>query len=104
MMSKQEHSHELETLNVARRWFPKRDGRHPSLKTLYRWTTRGVRGCRLRSVQVGGVRMTQRSWVEDFIHELTARSISGGADTTPSVAQRSRSRRIAARVLDAAGV
>lgn len=39
--------------------------------TLYRWAQRGVRGHRLESVLVGGVRMTTRRAIQAFIEKLS---------------------------------
>jgi hypothetical protein len=98
------NENDLLTLGEARSLVPRRRGKHPSLKTMYRWSSRGCRGVRLRTVQVGGSRMTCSTWVMTFLDELTARSIPGGAASTPTIAQRNQSRKNAEGVLDAAGV
>ena len=43
-----------------------------SVETVWRWCRRGVRhGVRLRSVVVGGRRLTTRRWLQEFIQALT---------------------------------
>ncbi len=42
----------------------------PSLATLYRWISRGVKGKRLQSVAIGGRRMIRRGDLERFLAEL----------------------------------
>lgn len=39
----------------------------PHLATLHRWTTRGVRGVRLKSVRAGHRVYTTEAWVQEFL-------------------------------------
>jgi len=47
------------------------DGRRLHISTIYRWTTAGVRGVRLETVQVGGTRCTSEDALQRFFNELT---------------------------------
>lgn len=63
--------------------------RAPSVPTLYRWTTTGVRGVRLRTWQVGSVRCTTRAAVEEFVGTLTElRDHQQPADRAPACVRR----------------
>ena len=63
---------ELLTLNQARLLFPcRRRGKRVDLSCLYRWTSKGVRGVVLESVQVGGTRCTSRKACARFIYRLS---------------------------------
>src|SRR5262249_11460286 len=61
------------TLSQAAKLIPgRRPGKAASLKTVWRYCTRGIRnGIRLQSKMVGGHRCTTRGWVEEFIDALT---------------------------------
>lgn len=59
-------------LRVTRRYFPGRDSNRISLKTLYRWATRGVRGAKLRTIRLGHQVCTCDAWVREFIEQLNA--------------------------------
>lgn len=61
---------------------PPRNGKRVHISTLYRWTTRGVRGVRLETLPLGGTLATSREALERFFAEL-ARVRSGGADDAP---------------------
>jgi hypothetical protein len=67
---------ELLTLNQARS-LPelRKNGQRVDLSTLYRWVTRGVRGVKLASVQIGGSRCTSREAVATFLKRLTEQSV-----------------------------
>lgn len=39
-----------------------------SPSTIFRWTHRGVRGRRLRTVLIGGRRFTTRDWLDQFLN------------------------------------
>jgi hypothetical protein len=69
MISLSEH---LLTLAAAARELPGSSGRgvHPS--TVWRWAQRGVRGVRLETILVGGVRYTSREALERFVRTMTA--------------------------------
>lgn len=61
---------ELLTFDQAAKLFPKPLHRN----TLHRWTRRGCQGIRLKSWIAGGVRVTSREAIEDFILARTTRS------------------------------
>lgn len=50
---------------------PSRAGRptHPS--TIFRWMTRGIRGCRLETIRLGGVLFTSVEALQRFADRLT---------------------------------
>jgi hypothetical protein len=50
-------------LSVAARIVPGR----PSIRTVWRWTTRGIGGHRLESIKVGGKRLTTERAIRDFL-------------------------------------
>lgn len=58
------------------------NGRRRHATTLYRWATRGRRGVVLRTRVIGGVRVTTRRWVEQFVRRVTR----AGARATDSQA------------------
>ncbi len=61
----------------------------PHVSSIWRWSTRGVRGIRLETVQVGGRRFTSREALERFIARTTA-----ARDEAAAVDYPSRKRRI----------
>ena len=77
-----------------------KDGHPIHIATLHRWRLRGVRGVRLRTWLVGGVRVTTESAVNEFLERLNNPGLPPDAPT-PS----GRAREIAAaeRELELAG-
>jgi hypothetical protein len=65
----------LRPLSEAAEWFPCRNGRKPTKKTLLRRVRQGARGVRLRAVLDGGRRHTRREWVEEFLQAQTEASL-----------------------------
>jgi hypothetical protein len=67
-----------------------RCGKRVHVATLFRWTSRGCRGVRLRFEQVGATRCTTREWLAEFFDALTRRSqpeeISTETRPTPATA------------------
>lgn len=61
------------TLVEAARLLPgRRPGKRISVDTLWRWCVRGLgNGIRLKSVLVGGQRLTTRTWLQEFIEART---------------------------------
>ena len=57
------------SLAESARYFPKR----PSTSSLWRWSTRGVRGVRLESFCIGGKRYTTEKAVGRFLSTLNLR-------------------------------
>jgi len=87
-------SEEIVSLNDATRLIPRRRrGALPHVSTLFRWSTHGVRGVVLETIQVGGTRCTSRQAIERFFAALTERS---GSPATPSAPTPSRLREIEA--------
>lgn len=56
---------DLIPIREASPFFP----RPPSHQTIWRWTTKGVRGVVLRSLVVGATRYTSREWIDEFIEQ-----------------------------------
>ena len=69
-------------------------GRPTSPSTVYRWATRGLHGCRLEAIRVGGRSFTSVEAVQRFAERLTAGSVAP-QHGTPS----SRRAELAAEVL-----
>lgn len=46
--------------------------KRPHLATVYRWTTRGLQGIVLESVQIGGKRYTSLEAIQRFIERLSS--------------------------------
>ena len=88
------------TLSVAAR-LPevKLNGRARAASTLWRWATRPRHGLKLQTVILGGVRVTSRQWVADYIENITS-AVDG---EVVSEAPRRRRDRVNAE-LDAAGL
>jgi hypothetical protein len=65
-------SETLVTLADAAKLLPRRRrGRKAHVSTLFRWTTIGVRGVLLESIQVGGTRCTSREALQRFFESLS---------------------------------
>ena len=50
----------------------RRAGKKPHVATLYRWSTRGVRGVTLETIQVGGTRCTSIEALQRFAEHLSS--------------------------------
>jgi len=61
----------------------RRRGKKPSVATLYRWATTGVRGVRLESIMVGGTRCTSIEAIQRFFDRLTEQRDQGRVTTHP---------------------
>lgn len=67
---------EIFTLTAAAKRLPRlRKGRpvHPS--TIWRWALTGIRGIRLETMMIGGVRVTSANALRQFIHALSERKL-----------------------------
>jgi hypothetical protein len=79
----------LLTLSQAARVRPLgRRGRPTHHSTVYRWISRGVRGCKLEAIRLGGTLYTSREALQRFGEALTAQttgghSANGGSDGAP---------------------
>jgi hypothetical protein len=96
------------TLTQAARLLPGRiPGRRLNVCTVWRWCMRGLRnGTRLRSVLVGGQRLTTRTWLQEFIEASTAEAEPERRIIPPirTPAQRRRASERAAEALEAQGI
>ena len=50
----------------------RRGKKRPHVSCIYRWCTRGLRGVKLESIQVGGTCCTSREALQRFFERLTA--------------------------------
>jgi hypothetical protein len=50
----------------------RRGGKKVNVATLYRWSTRGIRGVVLETIQIGGTRCTSAQALQRFFERLTA--------------------------------
>jgi len=85
----------------------RRAGRKAHVSCLYRWTTAGIRGVVLESVQVGGTRCMSREALARFVERLTEQAIPSSSlrvGLVRSVAERRRASERAARELDRLGI
>jgi hypothetical protein len=73
----------------------RRRGRKCHVSTLYRWSTVGVRGVVLESIQVGGTRCTSEEALQRFFEALSGvePNVVGGTDAARGPAYRSLDRR-----------
>lgn len=100
-------SEELLTLRQAARMLPStRGNKGPHVSTLYRWAQRGVRGCRLETIPVGGIRCTSVEALQRFFDALAAEREGAGGEAWASLPKgRQESRRTrTARILREAGI
>jgi hypothetical protein len=102
-------SDEIVSLREAAKRLPvRRAGKRPNVATLYRWCSEGVRGVRLDSILVGGVRCTSAQALQNFCDTLTAAAEPGQptGSVRPSSAPSNRRKEIAAaeRRLARAGI
>ena len=90
-------------LSEARRYFPRPGGRRIAIGTLYRWTSHGVRGARLRTIRLGQQLCTCDVWIREFIEDMNASRPNAARDMRPTDQELARRRRVDA-ALDAAGL
>lgn len=71
---------QLLTLSMAAREVPnRRSGCGINVSTVWRWSLRGIRGVRLETLLIGGIRYTSREALHRFFTATTA-----AADNAPS--------------------
>ena len=75
----------LLSLGEMSRAAPPIDGKRPHPSTLYRWTTRGVRGVRLEYVRIGHRIATSREALARFAQQLAAVDGRSSRDMPPVV-------------------
>ncbi len=94
---------EVITLREAAKMLPKRRrGRKPHVATLHRWASRGLRGIKLETIQIGGTLCTSPKAMQEFFERLT----KGELDDPESRPTQGRERHIAEAedLLDDAGI
>ncbi|HZZ70766.1 MAG TPA: DUF1580 domain-containing protein [Pirellulales bacterium] len=64
-------THTLLTFAQAAASLPHR----PHASTCFRWSTRGIRGIRLATIQIGGILFTSEEALQHFFEELNAKRI-----------------------------
>lgn len=99
-----DHLTEYITLTQAAAELPRRrGGKKTHVVTLYRWTTKGCRGAKLRYAMVGCTRCTTRQWLAEFFERIT--QASGGEVVTPRTSRQiTRASERAEAELTAAGI
>jgi hypothetical protein len=97
---------DLLPLAMAAREVPNRHGsRGIHVATLWRWACRGVRGVRLETVLIGGIRQTSRQALQRFIERTTAAANGEAVPPAPtSSASRREAIEAAERELAAEGI
>lgn len=88
----------LVQFSEASRNFP---GKPVCIQTLHRWRLRGVRGNKLESCLIGGIRFTSKEAIQRFIE---AQNAGDQKPVKPSASQRSKRSAAAQRELQKMGV
>ena len=95
----------LVSLGEAAKLLPtRRRGKRPHISCLYRWTTAGIRGVVLESLQVGGTRCTSKEALSRFFQRLTNASPSRDETVSRRACQREQDRQRAEEECRAAGI
>lgn len=63
-------------LTEAPKYLPCRNGRNISTSTIFRWAQRGVNGCRLEVIRIGGAMFTSSEALQRFSERLTQRHMN----------------------------
>ena len=63
----------------------RKPGKRLYVNTVWRWCRKGLRGVRLRSVLVGGQRLTTRQWLQEFIQAMSEAREPGDASPPPVI-------------------
>lgn len=99
--SRKEH---LLTLSAAARDIPNRNsGRGVNVSTVWRWTLRGIRGVKLDTILVGGIRYTSHEAMQRFFAATTA-AANGQAVLSRTADQRQKQIEAAERELAKHGI
>jgi hypothetical protein len=89
------------TLSEAAAHVPRRRrGRKTAVTTLYRWSSAGVRGVKLETIQVGGSRCTSLAALQRFFDRLTTHGLDPGRPTRSAEGPTARRAANADRELD----
>jgi hypothetical protein len=92
------------SLSRAARSLPSRSGkRGVSTSTIWRWCARGIRGIRLETILIGGIRYTSAEALQRFFSATTA-AADGTAISTATPISRQRAIAAAERELSEAGM
>jgi hypothetical protein len=84
---------------------PPRAGRRLSIPSVYRWSTRGIRGVVLETVQIGGTRYTSMEAFQRFTNALTAlRDGRPPAERAPVSVRKKSAEAKTTAALDAIGI
>lgn len=59
------------TLTEAAGWLERRFGRRPSVASIWRWATKGIKGVRLATIALGRFRYTTEGALERFVTETS---------------------------------
>lgn len=70
------YSETVISLRDAAKSLPGRNGRKVHISTLYRWTTRGLKGVRLETVHVGGIVCTSQEALQRFCDRLSESDVT----------------------------
>ena len=98
------NAEELITLSTAAKELPGRGSRRGvHAITLWRWSKRGIRGVKLETVLVGGIRCTSRQAIARFLERTTA-AADGQPIPATTLSERRRAREAAERELIADGL
>ena len=63
----------------------RKPGKRLYVNTVWRWCRKGLRGVRLRSVLIGGQRLTTRRWLQEFIQAMSEAREPGVASPPPVI-------------------
>lgn len=74
----------------------------PHIATIWRWTSKGVRGCKLKTVRIGGRTMVTLADIEDFLNRLNSSATSDIPQITPC--QRQQQSEAARKELEKMGI
>lgn len=61
----------------AIRYVESRSGKRLAVQSMYRWMTKGLRGCRLSFIYIGGTRYVTPKMLEDFFDAVTTAAVDG---------------------------
>lgn len=76
----------------------------PNISTIHRWRLRGVRGIKLESIMIGGVRYTSDEALQRFFDRTTAVADGTAQPEARTATQRERAVSRAEAELEAAGI
>lgn len=77
-------------LAEAPRHLPSRNGKRVSTSTVFRWAQRGVQGCRLEVIRIGGALHTSTEALQRFANVLTNKKYGSDNPSTDDTKGRHR--------------